>query len=386
MHNFIKFFITTFCLFHFISVAFADTHNAASCSRADVNSAISAASTNDTVIIPAGSCNWSSGITLTKQITIQGNGIGSTIITSTGANPIFDIDGAGNFRITGIEFNGNGASMAIYIAGYGRVAQPTARFRIDHCKFVRCVSRAIEMEVDAYGVIHNCQFLNGAISEICIYRADFADGADSWGQPTDLGTDRFVFVEDCTFNVDSNYATDGGDPWNHAITANHGARYVFRHNTITLGVSLPTPPDPIDAHGNYYYGRGTRAYEIYENKIYGLSGNIYLMMDIRGGTGVIYNNTWDTNDKICLEEDASGSYPIQDQVGRGQNNNLEPLYIWGNTSNTVTNDDPSVIQLNRDYYVSAKPGYTAYTYPHPLRGGGGGDSAPAAPRGLQISP
>ena len=48
----------------------------------------------------------------------------------------------------------------------------------------------------------------------------------------------------------------------------------------------------------------------------------------------------------------------------------EPIYFWGNTLKGVTtggeSDYPN-IQLGRDYINgSAKPGYTPYTYPHPL--------------------
>ncbi len=77
----------------------------------------------------------------------------------------------------------------------------------------------------------------------------------------------------------------------------------------------------------------------------------------------------------------------------------EPAYIWGNSrvplGNVVTSDygsgnadsctgtvdtSANYIKLNRDYFNGStpKPGYTPYTYPHPLRnagGGGGGYSA-----------
>jgi hypothetical protein len=55
-----------------------------------------------------------------------------------------------------------------------------------------------------------------------------------------------------------------------------------------------------------------------------------------------------------------------------------PAYIWNNhinapiTYSAVYADSP-FMQLNRDYFYSsdssaAKPGYTEYTYPHPLAG------------------
>ena len=48
------------------------------------------------------------------------------------------------------------------------------------------------------------------------------------------------------------------------------------------------------------------------------------------------------------------------------------------------------VKLNRDYFLSAKPGYTPYPYPHPLRSGtqsGSGSSGsqlPAPPTNVRI--
>lgn len=84
----------------------------------------------------------------------------------------------------------------------------------------------------------------------------------------------------------------------------------------------------------------------------------------------------------------------------------EPSYIWGNNRQPLTNIsisdygtgsgnscsgilDTSVnyVILNRDYFngSTAKPGYTPYTYPHPLASGSTGDSSssgPSAPSNL----
>jgi hypothetical protein len=57
---------------------------------------------------------------------------------------------------------------------------------------------------------------------------------------------------------------------------------------------------------------------------------------------------------------------------------LEPLYAWNNTWTPVPNNPgslygisaPTVIKLGTDFYDGiAKPGYTPYVYPHPLRSG-----------------
>ena len=83
--------------------------------------------------------------------------------------------------------------------------------------------------------------------------------------------------------------------------------------------------------------------------------------------------------------DATG-YPCLDQIGRTSDMNGDgiqdsaPLYEWNNTLNGADTDitihrfgncnNPSVadhIKENRDYYNDTKkPGYSPYTYPHPL--------------------
>jgi hypothetical protein len=82
-------------------------------------------------------------------------------------------------------------------------------------------------------------------------------------------------------------------------------------------------------------------------------------------------------------------YPCCDQIGRGKNQGTEPVYIWNNIDQNnaavpvaVNENATSYIQINRDYYLSRKPGYAAYTYPHPLVGGSNPD--PAAPSNLRI--
>ncbi len=82
-------------------------------------------------------------------------------------------------------------------------------------------------------------------------------------------------------------------------------------------------------------------------------------------------------------EDATG-YPCLDQVGRSTDSSglgspqaYEPLYEWNNTINdldldiSIANDacekTTSHIVEGRDYFNDTqRPGYTPYTYPHPL--------------------
>ncbi|HUI92696.1 MAG TPA: hypothetical protein VLX68_10655 [Chitinivibrionales bacterium] len=61
----------------------------------------------------------------------------------------------------------------------------------------------------------------------------------------------------------------------------------------------------------------------------------------------------------------------------------EPTYAWNNTVNgsadlaKITSTNPWRIKENRDFYNSPMPGYTPFTYPHPLVGAGNEVRMPA---------
>lgn len=72
-----------------------------------------------------------------------------------------------------------------------------------------------------------------------------------------------------------------------------------------------------------------------------------------------------------------GSYPVERGPGRGHNGSAhvaDPIYLWSNTGGAATDWSvdaawDSHVDLNRDIFVEsgAKPDYSKFTYPHPLR-------------------
>lgn len=375
------------CNFICVSNANTATINASSCSYSDVQAAINSASNGDTVIVPSGTCTWTVDFELSKGITLLGQGIDQTIIVGTGGGHTIDIRGTeGNpFRVAGFTLKGNNEES------YGINVSGTCKdFRIDHCKFEGFDSKAIKTYGYTYGVIDHCIFTDASSIYIGIFGSGTGD--DAWGRPLTLGTANAVYVEDCTFLMLS--------VGKHGISSNIGARYVFRHNKITIEGSLN--PTPIDAHGNCFAGRGTFSYEIYENEI-NSDHKYFHGMFIRGGTGVIYNNTFTGSGSVthhihltnyqsrsgcgidyCKKKDCcpEDGYPCDDQINN--------LYIWNNYENgsPVTPslmDDHFVtthVQKDRDYFEFAKPGYAPYTYPHPLISTGG--SQPSVPSNFRI--
>ncbi|MCK4282864.1 MAG: fibronectin type III domain-containing protein [Candidatus Brocadiae bacterium] len=242
----------------------AATISAASCSRADVQAAIDAASDGDTVLVPAGSSVWEGGAAVpnNKRITLQGSGMASTALTNAKINL-----GRSGSRVTGFGF----AVGLITVDGDG--------WRVDHCsfhsasKFTTSVSARGEREDDhPKGVVDHCVFHNGRVVTIgwAGLKADHL-----WASPCGLGTDRAVYVEDCQFT-----RTVHGN----AVDTNYGGCYVFRHNVVTDSTT--------EAHSVQGDHRAARHWEIYENQ-FRLANRTAMWTPFfqRGGTGVVFNNT-----------------------------------------------------------------------------------------------
>jgi len=179
-----------------------------------------------------------------------------------------------------------------------------------------------------------------------------------------------------------------------------GARLVIRKNDIYMML--------IDGHGYDVQvnapglRRSVRWYEVYNNTFSSpLNADVYAFMQVRGGSGVVFGNTLANNVQkgagiLQLNDESnmgktyntgcSGTWPCPDQIGRGRGNPPtqvgSPLYSWGNT-NLITVSGYGLIQPGRDYFDNTqKPGYTPYTFPHPLTGASG--AAPATPTNIRI--
>ena len=399
----------------------AATINATSCSQANVQAAVNSANEGDTVIIPAGSCTWTTGIAINnKALTLSGSGKGVTKLTdgTTTNDPMISIVSVEGkpVRIKDITFQALHSPAAIKIRG------TTKTWRVDHCEFLVTTGSYREIGVEAdtptYGVIDNCYFFN--VGNHHVGDAGISTGDTLWQQPLSLGTANAMFIEDCEFVV-----TLGNQK--NIMDSNNGSRYVFRHNTVHNG--------RIEAHSECYNGkRGTFSVEAYDNTFTSdLASGLwnFTAFSLRGGTAVVYNNalygkwTYKTifidNTRTCdsgvctgqwLNDTCDGTgpydgnlpggngYPCRDQIGRSTDTgrsgtqSLEPMYEWNNTyydsSNNPTNTNFQVnpsytcanhalhIQANRDYYNDkSRPGYTPYQYPHPLRVPGSPPKAPS---------
>lgn len=262
----------------------AATINAASVSQADVAAAVLSAVNGDKVVIPVGSATWTTALSIQKAITLQGAGIGLTVITNgLPTNTTTNFVTLGCFpgktsRITGIEFKENGTHPSIYnIIIFGGNNLTGSKVRIDHCKFT-LGEFAIGVN-GQLGVIDHNEFIDLTTS-IYLFHATWnqtgggqAYGYGSLADSSHFGTDKFMFIEDNSF-------TTPGSAETAVIDSNTGARWVFRYNTVTNG--------HCEAHAGGGGFCGTRAGEIYNNTF--INGSI-LIANLRSGVYIVHDNT-----------------------------------------------------------------------------------------------
>jgi len=353
----------------------------------NVEQAIAAASINDTITVPAGNCNWTNSVSIPsdKKITLQGAGIGNTVI-SLGAITAVNISTSGS-RVTGFEFNFSDSS------GIGVSASGTG-WRIDHCEvdFRTAGGKGTGIEATNRNLYYPTWELSGLVDNCVFYDArNLASGSAVsgvsdptkswaiWSAPTDIGGVSAVYFEDNTFFMEQ---------FGNLMDGNYGGVYVYRFNTVSKGAYSGSV---VEAHSLQCTCRGFKKWEIYGNTIYG--EDCWTPFFLRGGTGVIFNNTvtgtWNNKhitmdnvrshtdrgpglcDGTCDWDGNEGSgdeagYPCRDQIGRGADSSswpvsapypsqpLEPIYAYGNTPSdvivSVNSNSAHHIKANRDYY------------------------------------
>jgi hypothetical protein len=248
------------------------------------------AQNGDTITLPAGTFTWTTGVTISKGITLQGAGIGQTILRdamTTGASTLrFNLATGRAARLTGIEMTDGGRTTNPGAAGVLQVQgsnSPGTTFRWDHCRWNQLGGVASLDTV--VGVIDHVDFVFGARSNNAMFLWDtrwgggeYGDG--SWSASTGFGTAQMgLFIEDCTVTSTlSGYVTGFTDAYN-------GARFVVRHCTLTGNTMVQN-------HGTESSGRGrgTRAMEIYNNTIGG-TGLSSVVGGSRSGTVLFHDNT-----------------------------------------------------------------------------------------------
>jgi hypothetical protein len=432
--------------------ASAATITASSCAQTHVQAAVNAALDGDLVAVPAGNCTWASHVAWeNKNIWVRGAGIGQTVITRDG-DYIFYVGISnvqkGAHRISDMTLRGNVTNAAIKFASGALAAVPSGRWRVDHVLFDFPTGQRSAIHVGGvnYGVIdHNTFNWHSGIVVKTAFGLDTEcyNGSDLVGdfanqQPLDLGTDKFVFVEDNTF-IPNRF---DNPLWVYDATSG-GGRVVFRYNTATAG---------------QFYNHWTRGCEM-AAQVFEIYNNTWIVhkdfdpgypMRVEAGTGVFFNNFvqgynggkpyvvlddrraggfggessgWlgacdgtKSHDGNAGDPEAPG-WPCLGQIGRAPGKSLAqiragdkpasaPFYFWNNgqevgcANGGVCNNTvgiwatPSAYIKNTPHpngevdYVDTntpKPGYTPFVYPHPLVSSPWSSSPkPAAPTNVRI--
>jgi hypothetical protein len=298
---------------------------------------------------------------------------------------------------------------------------------VHDCSFVNSSSDGFNYTVRFIGnggVVWNCSFASKGDELSGIIFVNTSGTYAPWNQPDSMGASPDstglnpgdptgtldTYVENCLFQDMDVYCTDFDD----------NSRAVIRHCTLNNA--------SLGSHGQDTSVWGSRHWEIYDNTFhYSASGKSYggqeypLLMNtwftIRGGTGVIANNAVDDipynkfgfylsiqaiNRKTSIP--CQTAYPAARQTAQGWSAVStssygtpkvskdgtgavpDPIFIWNNTGSEIK--DPGYVGIyqfapdecgnnekigtflkeGRDYFVNeARPGWTPYTYPHPLR-------------------
>ena len=443
--------------------ASAATITAASCQLPAVQAAVNSANNGDTVNIPAGSCTWTSAVAWeNKKISLIGAGIGQTVITGDFAR-MFAIyitnAAAGAFRVSGMTLAGtsNLTNEVFLIYSGGLAAIPSGRWRIDHIHFNYPAGQREGVHVQGvnYGVFdHNTidwhsglfMYVQSAMANECGGGGPDLSGAFALQSQLDLGTDKFVFMEDNHF-IPHRF---DNPLWVFDSTGG-GARLVYRHNS----------GDATQIYNHWTRGceMAGLVFEIYNNSFTNGGYDQQYPVRLEAGTGVMFSNYSNANGGapfVYLDDrraartsgatagsplgECDGTHPFEGnadaaapgwpclgQIGRnpyvdkagfsdtwaalkaGKRQGSAPFYMWNNgtqptcaTGGACTNVIAAwavpATHIKKtphpngevDYVEGAPmPGYTPYVYPHPLVSGsaaesGGSTSAPAPPTNVRV--
>lgn len=286
----------------------------ASCSQASIAAAQTSATNGDTISVSLSpqdcdtSNQWGSTLEITKQLTIQGQGTSSTKIGMSAGTSAFRIR-ANNVRITGIAFDANGfntTNVGLIMAGYNSTAACTGAiaysdYRIDHNSFSGldvsdpsgCLGcNAIVIRGDVYGLIDHNTFNNCSGECIDVQGAGYFSFAYS-NAPGQYAANHTNYIEDNIWNFSQ---TASGE---NAVDGNSGGRYVFRYNTINLSgtgsingvISTHDCSNGDVCNGNTQNDTNIRLVEAYRNTINNTNNRAGFMINWRGGSIFLWDNT-----------------------------------------------------------------------------------------------
>ena len=275
---------------------------AASCELAAVQAAVNQAVDGDTVTIPECTARWTTELKVTKGITLQGR----TTVANAGtkdataddktiiidevatAPSIVQLNSDKPYRITGLTFRGGtvtpkGSAHGALILG-NATGRLNSAMRADHLHFDNLKRRAVWQDGWLYGVIDNVVIHASSHQPSFYFTQPRWNGENfgmgSWADFPYFGSEKFVFVEDCSILVDA--AHKGG-----FLDNMNGARWVVRHsywrNCAMSGHGTESGPQ-----------RGNRCDQWYDNVFEFTTASIGVGQS-RSGNQIVHDNVWIDN-------------------------------------------------------------------------------------------
>jgi hypothetical protein len=277
----------------------------------------------DTITLPSGTFHWTSTVSVTKSITVRGNTTVTGTQDSQTANDVtvviddVPLDANGDHsiitfvpptngilaRLSGITFRHglttqNGQNGGVIISG------TSTTIRVDNCHLDHLAdSQPFIVYQKAYGVMDHCIIDSGAPGNYS-QTAQFVNGGtldpwgdETWAETSQFGTNKFFFMEDCTFNFGSPEIGGGG-----GLDALRGGKYVVRYCTLH---NMLAQSHGTDSGGRY---RGVRAVEIYNNIFRFDSGFAAQSGQFRGGCGLAHDNVIINSDNTYDHFMTMGTY------------------------------------------------------------------------------
>lgn len=308
------------------SYCYAGTYTAASCNFSDVNAVINGpthtAADGDVIQIPAGSCAWTSGITVKSNIgiTIIGsgspNGGASTVGASSSCTATTITDnisgsavigmspqyGDSTSRISCIDFvPGSGSASPVSVMGTC-TSSGCPNLRMDNLT-VPGGWAGIGISDDSFATVSN---MFGVADHNTVGGPTSADngvdfinmgdgnwlgvgqyGDNSWATADSIGTANTFYLENNSFETAFGTDTDTAGP-NYG-----GGRFACRFNTFsnaTVGACYTHGTDTTQRT------RGARQVEGYFNTINScVNGNCDTIFEFRSASGIIFGNSINTS-------------------------------------------------------------------------------------------
>ena len=299
--------------------ASAATITANSCNQSDVQTAIISADYGDTVVIPPGTCTWSSGIEFDKDIRIIGSGTDLTTLIlnftddsvyeaffkftpdATSRDNLDSLDDVNTFEVSDINFIGNNSMRYKYGVWISNSNLPVIkRVNIHNNKFSN-IHRAVQTYYYVHGVFHNniLENTNGNYPMGIGHQAFYNDRMM-------LGSGAGWYIEDNEFSYTGIDGLICG-------AGNRGGGYVVRYNTVTG--TLVGGSTYVETHGNQLsYIYGPQITEVYGNNM--PATGVGKVTNARGGKNIYLNNVFADDDMQIWEEFSDLATSPTNPVGR----------------------------------------------------------------------